>query len=188
MICCSGLNSCGRSSAPGGRAPPRNEDPGGRVRIAMEQIDVIIIGAGIAGLGAARHLAARGRRVLILEGRNRDRRAHPDGDPGLAPRRLNWARNFLSTAGNPALTAALEGGADGPPTVSVPALAGRRRNVGLGAGNLERIDAALRKIGPRGPRPVRPLATAKPGPDSRGRIGIWWKDLSRVSKARRSIG
>ncbi|MGZ4088012.1 MAG: flavin monoamine oxidase family protein, partial [Bacteroidia bacterium] len=37
----------------------------------MKQADVIIIGAGICGLSAARNLLAKGKTVLILEARNR---------------------------------------------------------------------------------------------------------------------
>src|SRR5947209_4714369 len=48
--------------------------------------DVIILGAGVAGLAAARRVAAAGRRVLILEARDRvGGRIHtlrPPGWPG----------------------------------------------------------------------------------------------------------
>lgn len=38
---------------------------------ASPQFDAIIAGAGISGLSAARHLALHGRRVLVLESRDR---------------------------------------------------------------------------------------------------------------------
>ena len=37
----------------------------------MDSSLIIVIGAGVAGLAAARHLTAAGRRVLILEARGR---------------------------------------------------------------------------------------------------------------------
>ncbi|MCT9821255.1 FAD-dependent oxidoreductase [Microbacterium sp. W1N] len=36
-----------------------------------ERVDVVVVGAGVAGLAAARLLAARGRRVVVLEARDR---------------------------------------------------------------------------------------------------------------------
>jgi len=36
-----------------------------------DSFDVIVIGAGVAGLNAARELSAAGRRVLVLEARSR---------------------------------------------------------------------------------------------------------------------
>jgi flavin-dependent dehydrogenase len=38
--------------------------------------DVVIVGAGVAGLAAARDLAAAGLSVTILEGRDSHRRTH----------------------------------------------------------------------------------------------------------------
>jgi monoamine oxidase len=38
----------------------------------MEEVDVVIVGAGLAGLGAAAHLRDRGiTNVVVLEGRDR---------------------------------------------------------------------------------------------------------------------
>jgi monoamine oxidase len=50
----------------------------------MPQADVLVVGAGIAGLAAAERLAAAGRRVLVLEGRDRiGGRIHTAHDPDL---------------------------------------------------------------------------------------------------------
>jgi monoamine oxidase len=37
----------------------------------MTDIDIVVIGAGAAGLGAARLLAGQGRAVRVIEARNR---------------------------------------------------------------------------------------------------------------------
>jgi monoamine oxidase len=50
----------------------------------MAAADVLVLGAGIAGLAAADRLAAAGRRVLVLEARDRvGGRIHTIDDPGL---------------------------------------------------------------------------------------------------------
>jgi monoamine oxidase len=50
----------------------------------MAQADVLVVGAGIAGLAAAERLAAAGRRVLVLEARDRiGGRIHTAHDPDL---------------------------------------------------------------------------------------------------------
>jgi len=50
----------------------------------MDAADVLVLGAGIAGLAAAERLSAAGRRVLVLEARDRiGGRIHTVDDPGL---------------------------------------------------------------------------------------------------------
>ena len=50
----------------------------------MADADVLVLGAGMAGLAAAERLAAAGRRVLVLEARDRiGGRIHTVNDPGL---------------------------------------------------------------------------------------------------------
>jgi monoamine oxidase len=51
----------------------------------MSAADVVVLGAGVAGLAAAERLGATGRRVLVLEARDRvGGRIHTVDDPGLA--------------------------------------------------------------------------------------------------------
>jgi len=50
----------------------------------MADADVLVVGAGMAGLAAAERLAAAGRRVLVLEARDRiGGRIHTAHDPDL---------------------------------------------------------------------------------------------------------
>ena len=69
--------------------PPRRQSRSDRrppVRVAsrMADADVLVVGAGIAGLAAAERLAAAGRRVLVLEARDRiGGRIHTAHDPEL---------------------------------------------------------------------------------------------------------
>ena len=50
----------------------------------MPSADVVVLGAGIAGLAAAERLGAAGRRVVVLEARDRiGGRIHTVDDPGL---------------------------------------------------------------------------------------------------------
>jgi monoamine oxidase len=39
--------------------------------MATEQVDVIVIGGGLSGLNAARHLSEAGYKVVVLEARDR---------------------------------------------------------------------------------------------------------------------
>src|SRR5690606_1261536 len=55
---------CGTVASEGGRSRP-----GGRS--SMDRFDTIVIGAGVSGLTAARLLTSEGRRVVVLEARDR---------------------------------------------------------------------------------------------------------------------
>lgn len=59
----SGVVAAGVLSACSTDAGDRNDDD--------QEADVIVVGAGVSGLAAARHLADNGRRVTVLEGRDR---------------------------------------------------------------------------------------------------------------------
>jgi NADPH-dependent 2,4-dienoyl-CoA reductase/sulfur reductase-like enzyme len=48
-----------------------DESPGFNAHDPTTRVDVLVLGAGIAGLAAAAALRARGLSVLLLEGRNR---------------------------------------------------------------------------------------------------------------------
>lgn len=58
------LAACGRSSIPAA-------DAAGTGNVVSETADVVVIGAGLAGLMAARQLVASGKSVLVLEARDR---------------------------------------------------------------------------------------------------------------------
>ncbi len=59
------MAACGNSSIPAAQAL------GGGTATITETADVVIIGAGLAGLMAARQLSSQGKRVLVLEARDR---------------------------------------------------------------------------------------------------------------------
>ena len=44
---------------------------------AMDKADYVIVGSGINALVCGRHAGAKGRKVLVLERNDRDRRLHP---------------------------------------------------------------------------------------------------------------
>ncbi len=67
--------------------------------MARDKIDVLVIGAGMAGLGAARVLAEAGRRVTVVEardrvgGRIRTEHVAIPGTPDTAP--IEWGAEFI---------------------------------------------------------------------------------------------
>lgn len=60
-----GALTLGAAAAVGGCAGEQQSDTGDR------EVDVVVIGAGIAGLAAAQHLTGAGKRCLVLEARDR---------------------------------------------------------------------------------------------------------------------
>jgi len=114
----------------------------------VEACDVIVVGAGIAGLGAARKLAARGRRVLILEARDRlGGRIHTERLPGW-PAPIELGAEFIH-GGNAALSAALRAAKIGRRPCPENHWLVEDGICAPAPGALERIDAAMRRIGPR---------------------------------------
>ena len=110
--------------------------------------DVIVIGAGIAGLGAATALAAKGQRVLILEARDRVGGRILTQQFSGWPSPVELGAEFIH-GGNGALTSALRrAGLGRAPAPENHWLV--QDGVRAAAPDaFERIDAAMRKIGPR---------------------------------------
>ena len=87
----------GRGGAAGALGPPGRRGYtrplGGRGRTGLDQVDCVVVGAGVVGLAVARALALAGREVIVLEGggghRHRNLLAQQRGDPRrhLLPRR-----------------------------------------------------------------------------------------------------
>jgi len=120
----------------------------GSPRLEGGEFDVIIIGAGIAGLGAATALAAKGKRVLMLEARDRvGGRILTEHCPGW-PSPVELGAEFIH-GGNAALTTALRraGLARQPAPENHWLVRDGLRAAAPDA--FARIDAAMRKIGPR---------------------------------------
>lgn len=70
----------------------------------MEQVDAVIVGAGVAGLTAARLLQGEGRTVVVLEARDRvGGRVHTDRTDGIVDLGASWIHGV---DGNPVAAAA----------------------------------------------------------------------------------
>ena len=113
-----------------------------------EKFDVVVIGAGVAGLIAAHRLANAGRRVVVLEGRDRVGGRVCSETAKHWPMPIELGAEFIH-GGNPALEAWLKrcrlrkaGVIDQHWLVSKGTRVSR-------SDAWERIDAVMRKIGPR---------------------------------------
>ena len=90
------LQRYGRRAGPRGSTPIRGLAL--RWRRPVNAADVLVLGAGIAGLAAAERLAAAGRFILVLEARDPlGGRIHTVDDPGLGVR-WNSARSSSTDA------------------------------------------------------------------------------------------
>src|SRR4051794_24584706 len=61
----------GAGAAAGAGALVTGASPADAKRLRSRTADVVVVGAGFAGLTAARELAAKGKKVVVLEARNR---------------------------------------------------------------------------------------------------------------------
>jgi monoamine oxidase len=61
----------GAGAAAGAGALVTGASPAGAKRLRSRKADAVVVGAGFAGLTAARALAAKGKKVIVLEARNR---------------------------------------------------------------------------------------------------------------------
>ncbi len=143
MIAALAVTGCGRRSkearARGDAAPARDA---GRT-----SFDVIVVGAGVAGLAAARALADQGVDVVVVEARDRiGGRVHTDRSLGVA---LDLGASWIhGITGNPVAARAAEYGMKTAPTsydsATLYGADGKRRT---DEGAIEqRFDAILRRI------------------------------------------
>ena len=65
---------------------------------AMEQLDCVVVGAGVVGLAVARALALAGREVMVLEARGRHRHRHQLAQQRGHPRRHLLPARFAEGA------------------------------------------------------------------------------------------
>lgn len=66
-----GVAAAGALAATGGLTSAALAEPKGRAGRLPSEVDVVVVGAGLSGLVAAREVAAKGRSVLLLEARDR---------------------------------------------------------------------------------------------------------------------
>ncbi len=125
---------------------PSPEPEGGSPMPESNHSDVLVIGAGVAGLAAARDLRAAGRRVLVLEGRDRiGGRVWTDRTWSDAPVDLG-ASWIQGTDGNPLTALARDLGVETVPTDYENVLVFTAAGEALDEADLAELNGALEEI------------------------------------------